>query len=191
MPVVYETTTNNSFAFPTSANNGSDFSTGLDTFADGVDAMWASGTYAVRPATPPSNSFYYATDVKLLYQYAAIGWQTVMLAGTWTPITSFGTGIIAASVPPAARVVGDTVVLSGGIAVGASAGNGDTLFTLPSSAMQPNHLRPINGIGSASGPTLTACQLLVASSSTIVTNGGATIATGTNVFFEGMSYRLV
>ena len=78
------TTTNNDLSYPSSANSGQDFSTGIADLANSVDAMWDSGTLAGRPAAGIVNRRYYATDTGVWYLDTGAAWVPVPQLGTGT-----------------------------------------------------------------------------------------------------------
>lgn len=134
MPTL-DTTTNNSFRYPTDADNGVDFATGIADLAADVDGMWSSGTLAARPAAGKLNRVYWATDTKLLYQDNGTAWQTILLAGAWVPLTlgteiNAGTGYL-----PSVRIEGDSARFKG--AVTASLSPQSVIGALPSSGFYP------------------------------------------------------
>jgi hypothetical protein len=150
-----DTTTNNDFRYPTGANDGTDFATGLQDFADDVDGMWSSGTLAARPAAGTLNRVYWATDTKLLYQDNGSAWTTVLLAGAWVALT-LGTGVASSGYTASARPEGDLTRLRGALAngTGSSIASGVALATVSSA------LRPSTGLifpgyinGSSDSPT--------------------------------------
>jgi hypothetical protein len=92
MPTL-DNTANNAFPFPTAANNGGDFATGIEDFAAAVDKMWSSGTLAERPTTGlVMNQEYYATDTGQWFKYNGSVWEQIGINGTIsTPTRVTGT----------------------------------------------------------------------------------------------------
>lgn len=90
---VENTTTNNAFPYPTSGNNGTNFAQGIVDFANGVDAMWLSGTLAARPGASKINRRYYATDTGLLYQDNGSTWKTMAYAPNVRAVTTSTTAV--------------------------------------------------------------------------------------------------
>jgi microcystin-dependent protein len=85
MTPTLDTTTNNSFRYPTAANNGSDFGTGLQDFATDVDGMWQAGTLVSRPtaSSVKAGTHYYATDAGA---YSVSNGSTWGLLGSPSPV---------------------------------------------------------------------------------------------------------
>ena len=77
------TTPSNSFRYPTAANNGSDFGTGLQDLADDVDGMWIRGTIASLPTASTAGRRYYATDLSQELYDTGSSWIPV---GSATPV---------------------------------------------------------------------------------------------------------
>jgi hypothetical protein len=76
-------TTNNGFPFPTAANNGSDFATGVQEFGTAVDTMWDHGTISNRPTSGTYvGQVYYGTDTLTWYRWNGSAWQSRVVVST-------------------------------------------------------------------------------------------------------------
>ena len=146
MPTL-NTTTNNGFHYPTAANNGQDFATGIQDLATDLDALWSKGTLVSRRTAPATTGVeFFATDVDggTTYKWNGSVWQTVMLAGAWTPISlPPGFATAASSYTPSARLEGDAVRLKGAMIKNSGASIG--LGTLPAGTTPG---QPLNLLGS-------------------------------------------
>jgi hypothetical protein len=146
-------------------------------------ALYLSGTLSARPlaSAVAAGTFYYATDTGVYSICTGSAWGTMLVAGPWVALTlATNVGVFPSSYTPSARLVGDTVELSGvaqnntGAAIFAT-----TLATVPTSA------RP------ASQATITPFSYFVS-----VTTAGALVAQtsipdGSAIPLDGLSYRLV
>lgn len=73
-------TTNRSYDRP---ELGADWAASWDELVEDLDvAVHLEGTYTNRPADPPTDTKYYATDYKILYQYNGTSWDFIWGAGT-------------------------------------------------------------------------------------------------------------
>lgn len=108
MTPTLSTTPNNSFRYPTSANNGTDFSTGLLDFADDVDGMWSAGTLVSRPAAS-------AVKAGAVYRTTDTGGETLSASdgSVWLPLSL----IPAIKSASASAVSGQAIITSGASAI--------------------------------------------------------------------------
>lgn len=135
MTVTLDTTTNNGFQYPTGANDGDDFATGIQDFANDLDAMWDSGTLVARPASAPTNAVYYATDANQYFNWNGVEWQIMLVAGPWVALT-LGTNVgpYDSHFIPSARLEGDTIRFKGTLQTTGSILANATLATIPIAA---------------------------------------------------------
>lgn len=191
------TTPNNSFRYPTSGNNGTDFASGLQDFADDVDGMWRSGTFVSRPTASAvkAQSVYKATDTGVWYVSDGTNWNTMLIAGAWqtltlaSPVQAWGSGYT-----PSARLVGDEVELCGQlINNGSPLANATTLFTVPS-ALKPAHAVTLSTMQNFTATTATKPYPLTISTSTgnvsTASTADGTYASSALISLDGFSYRL-
>lgn len=180
MPPTLATTTNNALRYPTSANNGTDFATGIADLASDIDGKWFSGTLAARPTAGTLNRLYYATDVGQFYFDTGSAWLLAAPSDTgWvTPTLAAGWGSDA-NQPFAYRAIGDKVFLKGQIdnTSGTTQLATAVIFTFPSQYHPPHTNAFAIGAGSnISAPIILANgnfepQIALGSSGVVMCNG--------------------
>lgn len=171
------TTPNNSFRYPTSANDGNDFASGIGDLADDVDGMWQQNTISNRPAASSvkARTVFYATDTTTYYLSNGSTWSTMLVAGAWVALTLVH-GTHPSGYVPSARLEGDLVRLKGVVAVSTTSG----FATLPSSGLYPS---------------TTINQISVANSGgwdflTISSGGSLTCGSVGDVELDGVTYSI-
>lgn len=188
MPPTLSTTTNNAFRFPTDANNGTDFATGIADLGADVDGMWSSGTFSARPSASKLNRVYWATDVKVLYWDSGTAWEAVMLGGAWTSLT-LASGWTAVGYTPACRVVGDTVELCGQITNNSGVTATNTIVTLPSGFFPVSQVR-MGLTSNLSNTSYFPGALVVLAAAGAMAYYGPNQTTPVAISLDGLSFRL-
>jgi hypothetical protein len=179
-------TPNNSFRYPTAANNGSDFATGLQDLANDIDGMWQSGTLVARPAANAvkPGTTYRATDTGQVSWSNGTIWRDVGIGGDWTPIMLSTNWItVAGYYAPAVRMAGSMAQLRG-VVLNNTGGSSQGIGTMPPAAVPASKvIMPAPATGAVAVGTI-----LTISGNFISTNSG--INSGIEIGLDGLFYSL-
>lgn len=145
------------------------------------------GTISNRPAGSYAGQTYYATDTGLWYFYTGSSWQTVMLAGAWTPF-AFGAYVSTPSgqIPVAWRIVGDSVELDGVMVSSINMPSNQSWLTVPA-AIQPQPAGSTRVVPAVGGVPMIGYGAVITGVDFYIEYNG--LAAGTYIYLSG-SYPL-